>query len=1023
MPRHVVTRRVEFGDGLVMAQEFHFESFRLDRVNQCLWRHTTLVPLSPKAFWVLLHLTQHAGNLVTKQELLDAVWPDIHVTEGVLKRAVLEIRKALGDPVDQPRFIQTLNRRGYRFLPTAEVASPVGPVPESSIVGRSNEFLQLDTWFNAALQASRQIVFITGEAGLGKTMLVNSWLDTIREASRSGRSRDVAVASGRCLQQFGSGEPYLPVFEVLDQLSRSPGLKLIDVLRSRAPTWLLHMPALITPEDRGRLREEVFGSTRERMLREITDALDALSIETPLVIALEDLHWSDPSTIDLLTSIANRTSPACLMIIATYRPADAARSSFSLTGVQHELEIRKQCRVLSLTPLSEPDIGEYLSKRFSGSQARVPLTTPLHQRTDGNPLYLSCLVDDLERSGRIYADPATIRETVPDTLQQMFERQATQLTTAEQEMLEACAVAGETFSTATIAAVLGWDRDQAEAFCEALVRRHVILKRGDVVRSDDGGVSTGYAFLHALCRDALHRTIPPLRRSRLHGSVALAEEQLFASDPTRIAAVLAGHFELAGDCSRAIYYLRQSADRAVARYSLQEAASHLERAFLLLEKLSASEQTMLRMDLLEQRALMRVSASDMNAAAGDFGAVAKEAARAGDSIRHVRALLDSVHPLMFVDSQRAIAAIHEALASQADAPNRTLGAVIDVYRAFFPMYLSGWNKGLSNLMQAALPQVGDLTDPRFRSRVAWMESAVHTFVAEYPAACRKAEESRQYAKQTGVFYDYFVATLYLSWAHLHSGDLGQAMQVAKDGSHLAARNSSFFPLRWFEVRQAWARMEAFDFDNSLATMERIAAEPLMTQFRHTLPMFLWLGLARLGSGNYDAAWEAFEKLRVEGEQGGVGFQYTFPLLNAQAECAQRLGDLPGAIVFARELIGTAGSHGECTYVARGWQRLSEIALHEGDNVHAAACIAQALTALGDCEALSVEWQVHATASRVFRNLGCYDKGERSRQASLRAAQKIVNTLSQEPDMQRSLMARVNDDLGTEVTPPRTYAAT
>src|SRR5262252_1259466 len=119
--------RRQNGDGSVTGTELTFEPFRLDRVNQCLWRGATEIALSPKAFSVLLYLVERPSRLVTKQELLDAVWPDIHVTEGVLKRSVLEIRKALGDAVEEPRYIQTLHRRGYRFL--AGSAPPESPAP------------------------------------------------------------------------------------------------------------------------------------------------------------------------------------------------------------------------------------------------------------------------------------------------------------------------------------------------------------------------------------------------------------------------------------------------------------------------------------------------------------------------------------------------------------------------------------------------------------------------------------------------------------------------------------------------------------------------------------------------------------------------------------------------------------------------------------------------------------------------------------------------------------------------------
>src|SRR5262249_36618227 len=161
--------------------------------------------------------------------------------------------------------------------------------------GRARELRQLDAWFESAIESSRQIVFISGEAGLGKTTLVDTWMRSLPQRPPVSDRDSVALARGRCLQQFGSGEPYLPIFEALDQLSHSLGQRLVEYLRTRAPTWLFHMPALISLDDRVKLRDEVFGSTRERMLREITDALEALSGEIPLVLALEDLHWSDPS--------------------------------------------------------------------------------------------------------------------------------------------------------------------------------------------------------------------------------------------------------------------------------------------------------------------------------------------------------------------------------------------------------------------------------------------------------------------------------------------------------------------------------------------------------------------------------------------------------------------------------------------------------------------------------------------------------------------------------------------------------
>src|SRR5262249_32256586 len=162
-----------------------------------------------------------------------------------------------------------------------------------------------------------------------------------------------------------------------------------------------------------------------------------------------------------------------------------------------------------------------------------------------NPLYMACLADEMTQRGGSSCDNADFRDHVPSTLQQMFERQAAQLTDAEQEMLSAAAVAGNSFSTAAIGAALGWADAQVEAQCESLVKRHLFLRRGVTIRFPDGLESPGYSFLHGLSRDALYRNIQRSRRSRLHGALAQAEEGLYASDPNRVAAELAGHFECA----------------------------------------------------------------------------------------------------------------------------------------------------------------------------------------------------------------------------------------------------------------------------------------------------------------------------------------------------------------------------------------------------------------------------------------------------------------------------------------------
>src|SRR5215468_9297936 len=111
------------------ASQWRFESFRLDPVNACLWWGAETVILTPKTFDVLHYLVRHADRLVTKDELLDAVWPETAVSDGVVRMAISALRKALDDTAQTPRFIATVPRRGYRFLALVEEHTGVAPVP------------------------------------------------------------------------------------------------------------------------------------------------------------------------------------------------------------------------------------------------------------------------------------------------------------------------------------------------------------------------------------------------------------------------------------------------------------------------------------------------------------------------------------------------------------------------------------------------------------------------------------------------------------------------------------------------------------------------------------------------------------------------------------------------------------------------------------------------------------------------------------------------------------------------------
>ena len=606
-----------------------FPPFRLDVLNEQLWRDTHLLTIRPKPFAVLAYLAMHPGRLVTAAELRQAVWPNTYVSEGLLRGYIREVRTVLGDEAEQPRFIETVPRRGYRFLPPVTTTQPVvssqlsvgreegrertrSPLAAghwqltTPLVGRERELTHLHGWLAKALNGMRQVVFVTGEPGIGKTTLIDTFLGgfgrwELGSSSsppqspnpKSQSSEPVPwIARGQCIEHYGAGEAYLPVLEALGQLCRQPGGKQIVTLLSRyAPTWLVQMPALIDDAEFETLQRKVQGATRERMLREMAEAVEALTAEQPLVLVLEDVHWSDHSTLDLLALLAQRRGPARLLVLATYRPADVIVSGHPLRALKQELQVHKQCEELSLGFLTIDEVSQYLAARFPQHRFSAELAPILHQSTEGNPLFMITVVNEwvrhevlIETDGlwQLAIKVIDIAASVPESLRQLIEKQLERLTPEEQRMVEVASVVGGEFSAATIAAGVDEQLERVEMWCEALAQRGQFLRAQGTETLADGAVTGRYSFLHALYQQVLYERLMPVRRIQLHRRTGAWIERAYGSRVGDRAAELAMHFEQGQDYQQAVQYLAQAADNAKRRHAYQEEMTLLTKALEIL---------------------------------------------------------------------------------------------------------------------------------------------------------------------------------------------------------------------------------------------------------------------------------------------------------------------------------------------------------------------------------------------------------------------------------------------------------
>ena len=348
------------------------------------------------------------------------------------------------------------------------------------------------------------------------------------------------------------------------------------------------MPGMLSPEEQVDAQQRSLGTTAERMLREIVDVLETLAGPRLLLLLLEDLHWSDHATLDLLSSLARRQEPARLMIVASYRPGDARATEHPLDRLKHDLRVRSLCHQLAVPPLPLAAVRGLLLARLGTRVLPDGLAEAIHQRTDGNALYLTALVEEFGSDGlsALALSPAeslrarAIDVSLPSSLRLLIEQQLERLGTEALSMIEAASVSGPEFSCVEVAAAAGESIEAVEAHAETLARRGTVILRMSGVPAEwpDGSVGGRYGFVRGLYQEVLYQRLTPGQKARLHQRVGRRLEAAYGSQAPFHATELARHYTEGRDAERAVHYLQLAADQAKARGAYKEGVLHLSHA-------------------------------------------------------------------------------------------------------------------------------------------------------------------------------------------------------------------------------------------------------------------------------------------------------------------------------------------------------------------------------------------------------------------------------------------------------------
>ena len=893
-----------------------FDRFELDEANARLLRDGTAVALPPTPFAVLCALVRQPGSLLTTNALLDEVWGHQFVTDSVLRTAISELRTALDDDARKPRFIETVSRRGYRFIaaPSAISAAP-GVQPNVSglaavhapyFIGRAEPLSRLRRAWDIACSGKRAVVWIAGEPGIGKTTLIEQFIASLG---------DVACARGQCVEHYGTGESYLPVLEALEELCRSDS-EVPSLLRAVAPTWLLQLPWLSTTEEREALRRELAGVSPDRMLREMGQFLDRYTERRPLLLVTEDLHWSDRATIQLIDYIARRRGSARLMWLASFRLAEVVALDHPLNPLRHELRLHDLCEEIVLDPFSESEVADYVAERSPAIATDEAFVRALHERTDGLPLFVaSVMTEVITRAAQAGDDAAAgsqlAKIAVPENLAAIIDHYIAKLTSDQRLVLSAAAVCGIEFRIHTISGALERDAVWVGQTCDELAREQLWL----VAPRAEGGSNAAelpYSFRHALFRQVLYERTNPSVRSQLHRKVGTTLERERAPGAPVAAAELAMHFELGREPMAALRYYVEAAEAALARLSPRECMNLTEHALTLLGQApEGTERDALEIALATLRG---VSATHVHGISHPEAKSAFQRAYAllADIPEHpMRGRL--LHGFGFVLSLRADYAEALAVAERAEALS------------------SATNDPVLVLVTCIVHGYVDQLQGRSRAAGTWIERGL------------AAAEPLELAPAEIFVADPQVTLLGLLGIHLlHSGFVEQG-RARLERAHARARL-----LGWPNTRLSALWFDAL-FEVRLGNAERVAAlademralvdESEVAQGRTACRWFRGWADARMGQprDGYRRIREAYEDNTRLGMLAGGS-----EVLGYATEALVLDGDWDGAQHELEDALQVANTLGERVYLPQLFVMQAAIARARGDRAAADAAIRRAI---------------------------------------------------------------------------------
>lgn len=545
----------------------------------------------------------------------------------------------------------TIPKPNTIYLPAFLKHGSAAEEDQHMFVDQKNELDQLHRSLDQALTGHGRVVFITGEAGSGKTALASLFLQRTMKSNS-----DLLAVRGRSNAYTGIGDPYLPFTEMMEMLSgeiearwaggeisgqhaRSLWRGMPDVIQALLDNGpdlidrLLSGRALLSraragaPDQAVELAELLEGRAdsasgsdnlqQTDLFEQYSKTLQKLSRQHPLILTVDDLQWADTGSIGLLFHLGRRLSGSRILLIGAYRTEEIVMGRMMASGLErhplapviHEFQLKFGDVFIDLDKTEGRKFVDALIDNEPNCLSEE-FREVLFQHTGGHPLFTVELLRGLQSrgeltkddEGRWIADSSLNWKFLPPKVEAVIAERMDRLPNESQSILTAASVEGEEFTSEVIALVTGIDKEQVlSRLSGPLAQKHKLVQAQDLEWLGDQRLSH-YRFRHFLFQKFLYDQLDPVRRAHLHQAVGTALERLQGEEVGKLAVSLARHFEEAGMTAKAVEYLLQAGERAARLFANDEAITHFKHGISLVEALGDTPQRD-RLELALQLAL------------------------------------------------------------------------------------------------------------------------------------------------------------------------------------------------------------------------------------------------------------------------------------------------------------------------------------------------------------------------------------------------------------------------------------